>query len=90
MCIRDSVKPDILIIDEILAVGDQAFQAKCIDRIYDMRDAGTTIVMVSHNLNVLRSLCSHLIWIDHGVMRQWGTTEPVSYTHLTLPTSDLV
>lgn len=76
------VKPDILIIDEILAVGDQAFQAKCIDRIYDMRDAGTTIVMVSHNLNVLRSLCSHLIWIDHGVMRQWGPTEQVAAEYM--------
>ncbi len=76
------IKPDILIVDEILAVGDQAFQAKCIDRIYDMRDQGTTIVMVSHNLNILRSLCSHLLWIDHGTLRQWGPTEEVAAAYM--------
>ncbi|MCA9873178.1 MAG: ABC transporter ATP-binding protein [Anaerolineales bacterium] len=76
------IKPDILIVDEILAVGDQAFQAKCIDRIYDMRDKGTTIVMVSHNLNILRSLCSHLLWIDHGALRMWGPTEEVAAQYM--------
>jgi lipopolysaccharide transport system ATP-binding protein len=72
------VAPDILIVDEILAVGDQAFQRKCIDHIYSMKRSGTTIVIVSHNLSVVRNLCSHLVWIERGEVRQDGLTEEVA------------
>lgn len=60
------VDPDILLIDEILAVGDQSFQDKCIERLHQLRDEGTTVIFVSHNLETVRSLCSRIIWIDSG------------------------
>jgi ABC-type polysaccharide/polyol phosphate transport system ATPase subunit len=71
------VEPDILIVDEILAVGDQAFQDKCIEKIYAMQRAGTTIILVSHNLDTIRNLCSHLIWLEHGRVRMAGRAEEV-------------
>ncbi len=58
------VSPDILIIDEILAVGDQKFQEKCINRIYEMKQNGVTIVVVSHNVDMMRKLCTHLVWME--------------------------
>jgi lipopolysaccharide transport system ATP-binding protein len=72
------VKPDVLIVDEILAVGDQAFQRKCINQIYRMKREGTTIVLVSHNLNMVRNLCSHLIWIDGGQVKSRGSADEVA------------
>lgn len=71
------VRPDILIVDEILAVGDQTFQAKCVDRILDMKQAGVTIVFISHNTATLSILCSDLIWLDQGRVRMTGPTEQV-------------
>ncbi len=72
------VDPTVLIVDEILAVGDQAFQAKCIDRIHEMKRQGVTIILISHNLGIVRRLCSHLIWLEHGAMRASGPTEEVA------------
>lgn len=72
------VQPTILIVDEILAVGDQAFQMKCIDRIHEMKRQGVTIILISHNLEMIRRLCSHLIWLEHGEMRASGPTEEVA------------
>lgn len=72
------VNPDILVVDEILAVGDQAFQAKCLDAILDMKRRGTTIVMVSHNLGMIRTLCSHIAWLEQGVVQSVGTTDEVA------------
>lgn len=72
------VNPTVLIVDEILAVGDQAFQMKCIDRIHEMKQQGVTIIIISHNLNVIRRLCSDLIWLEHGEMRASGPTEEVA------------
>lgn len=72
------VEPDILIVDEILAVGDHAFQRKCIDHIYSMKRDGTTIVIVSHNLSVVRNLCSHLVWIERGEVKRAGLAEDVA------------
>jgi lipopolysaccharide transport system ATP-binding protein len=71
------VRPDILIIDEILAVGDQNFQAKCMDRILEMKRAGVTILFISHDLENVLQLCSHVVWMDHGRMRQAGPTDQV-------------
>lgn len=71
------VEPDILIVDEILAVGDQAFQDKCVQKIYELQRAGVTIILVSHNLDTIRTLCSHLIWVEHGAVRMTGRSEEV-------------
>jgi lipopolysaccharide transport system ATP-binding protein len=71
------VNPDVLIIDEILAVGDQAFQNKCIDRIFDLKRRGVTIIIVSHNLETVRSLCSHLIWVENGHLRAAGPADEI-------------
>jgi lipopolysaccharide transport system ATP-binding protein len=75
------VDPDILIVDEILAVGDQAFQAKCIDRIHEMHRDGVTVLLISHNLSVVRRMCSDLIWLENGRMRASGSTENVAYQY---------
>jgi ABC-type polysaccharide/polyol phosphate transport system ATPase subunit len=66
------VDPDVLLIDEILAVGDQSFQVKCIERLNELRDAGAAIIFVSHNLETVRSLCSRVLWIDGGKVREAG------------------
>lgn len=60
------VNPDILITDEVLAVGDEAFQRKCMERIYSLKKRGTTILFVSHALNQVRDLCDRALWFDHG------------------------
>ena len=71
------VHPDILIVDEILAVGDQSFQTKCIDRIIEMKRAGVTIIFISHDLKNVAHLCSDIVWMEHGVMRAIGPAESV-------------
>jgi ABC-type polysaccharide/polyol phosphate transport system ATPase subunit len=58
--------PDVLIVDEILAVGDQTFQARCQERIRELRDRGTTFVCVSHSPEMLLELCGVGLWLDHG------------------------
>jgi hypothetical protein len=60
------VRPDILLVDEVLAVGDQAFQLRCLDKINAMKRQGMTIVLVSHNLDMVRNLCSRAIWLEDG------------------------
>lgn len=72
------MEPDILIVDEILAVGDQAFQSKCIDAIMAMKDRGVTIIIVSHNINLVRTLCTHILWIDKGVPQAYGPVEEIA------------
>lgn len=57
--------PEVLLIDEILAVGDAAFQAKCIEKVHEFRNAGKTLLCVSHS-NMIRQLCDRAIWLDHG------------------------
>jgi lipopolysaccharide transport system ATP-binding protein len=69
--------PDILLIDEVLAVGDQAFQAKCRERIAQLKDSAVTIVLVSHDLSATRELCASAIWLESGVVRGAGATDQV-------------
>jgi lipopolysaccharide transport system ATP-binding protein len=69
--------PDILLIDEILAVGDQHFQAKCRDKIAEFKDRGVTIVLVSHALEDVRRLCHRAIWLEGGGIRTEGSPGPV-------------
>jgi lipopolysaccharide transport system ATP-binding protein len=70
--VATAVDPEILITDEVLAVGDEAFQRKCMDRIYRFRQAGKTIIFVSHALETVRTLCDHAVWLDHGLARLVG------------------
>lgn len=58
--------PDILVVDEVLAVGDQDFQNKCYDRIRNLRSAGKTLLFVSHSTSAVQALCDRALWIDHG------------------------
>ena len=71
------VKPDILIVDEVLAVGDYMFRRKCEARMTEMLQAGTTLLFVSHSIEEVRRLCTHAIWIDKGVARMAGEVGPV-------------
>lgn len=71
------VLPDVLIVDEILAVGDQSFQTKCIDRIMELKRAGVTILFISHDADTIADLCSEVIWMDDGRVRLAGPTERV-------------
>jgi ABC-2 type transport system ATP-binding protein/lipopolysaccharide transport system ATP-binding protein len=71
------VKPDILIVDEILAVGDFLFQQKCENRISEMMAGGTTVLIVSHSIEQIERLCSRVIWLDHGVLRMDGAPSEI-------------
>ena len=71
------VRPDILIVDEILAVGDQNFQAKCVERIMEMKREGVTILFISHDLSTMATLCSEVVWMDQGRVKMVGPTEQV-------------
>lgn len=69
--------PDVLIVDEVLAVGDAAFQKKCISAMEDLRGGGRTVLFVSHNMAAVENLCGRAIWIDGGRIRRDGETRHV-------------
>ena len=71
------VDPEILIVDEILAVGDERFQKKSHDRMMSLMNGGTTVLMVSHNLDQIREMCSRVIWLDKGRVVANGDTKEV-------------
>lgn len=70
-------QPDILIVDEILGVGDEAFQQKCARRIAQFRENGTTILMVSHSMDMIGNLCQRAAWLSHGKLEMVGKPEDV-------------
>lgn len=72
-----NVDADILLLDEILAVGDQHFQDKCFEKLMELKKAGKTIVMVSHSLNSVRSFCDRTIWLYEGEVKMDGETNKV-------------
>ena len=72
-----NVDADVLLIDEILAVGDTAFQAKCLEKLRDIKAEGTTIVIVSHSLDQIEELCERSIWIDGGKIKMDGSPNEV-------------
>ena len=76
------VRPDILICDEVLAVGDFAFQQKCEKRMSEMRDAGTTLMYVSHSIDSVRDVCDYALWIDHGHQMMSGEVIPVTQAYM--------
>ena len=75
-------KPDILIVDEVLAVGDFAFQQKCKERMEHLLSNGTTLLFVSHSIEQVKELCSKAIWIDNGEVRAIGETHSVSQEYI--------
>ena len=77
-----SVEPDILIVDEVLSVGDESFQLRCWDRITELRAEGRTIVLVSHSLPTVHTLCSQAIWLEDGAVKEAGTAVEVVGAYL--------
>lgn len=73
-----NVKPDILIVDEALSVGDVFFQNKCFKRMADLQKQGVTVLFVSHDMGSIRQLCSKCLWLDNGTKRQYGPVEEVA------------
>lgn len=71
-------KPSILVVDEALSVGDARFQAKCLDRIKQMKDSGVSILFVSHDVAAVRTLCDRALWLDKGSVRAIGDVFPVT------------
>lgn len=69
--------PDILIVDEVLSVGDFRFQQKCEERIRLMMGKGTTILFVSHSIDQVKSLCNKIAWLEHGHLKMFGETEEI-------------
>ncbi|MGH7643079.1 MAG: ABC transporter ATP-binding protein [Candidatus Dormibacteria bacterium] len=74
--------PDIMVVDEVLAVGDEAFQRRCMDRINLMRAEGRTLVFVSHALESVRAVCDRCVWMDHGIARESGGVDKVIKAYL--------
>ena len=71
------VNPEILIVDEILAVGDEAFQRKSRQRMLELMGGGTTVLFVSHSLDQIREMCDRVLWLDHGQIKMLGETKEV-------------
>ncbi len=71
------VKPDILIVDEVLAVGDMKFRQKCMKRMEELLAGGTTLLYVSHNMSEVQRLCDHAVWLDKGEARMIGDAQTV-------------
>ena len=77
-----NVDAEILLIDEILAVGDQHFQDKCFAKLRELKDSGKTIVIVSHSLGYVQKLCDRAVWIYNGEVKMDGKTEKVIEEYL--------
>lgn len=77
-----NVEPDILIVDEVLSVGDMRFQIKCMERMKQMMTGGTTVLFVSHDINAVRRFCASAIWLNHGTMKSIGEVNKVADEYL--------
>lgn len=76
-----SIEPDILLVDEVLAVGDSTFRLKCMNRIRELIDNGTTLVFVSHNMGLVKAVCDLAIFIEKGEAKHFGPTNEVIETY---------
>lgn len=76
------VRPEILIIDEVIAVGDEQFQRKCFDHLYSLRRDGTTIVVVTHGMGTVESMCDGAAWLERGVVQMVGDGPEVAAAYL--------
>lgn len=77
-----NVEPDILIVDETLSVGDTRFQMKCMNRMRDMIEGGTTILFVSHDTNTIKRFCNKAIWLNSGTIQEYGEVNKVCDDYL--------
>ena len=77
-----NVDPDILVVDEVLAVGDAEFQEKCFNKFRDFREAGKTVILVSHSMETVRAMCDHAAWLSHGELRSVGEAKPTIDAYL--------
>src|SRR5580693_9335315 len=74
--------PQVLLIDEVLAVGDAAFQAKCFEKLHEFRNSGKTLLCVSHASGVVQQLCDRALWLDHGELIMTGSVAEVSAAYV--------
>ena len=77
-----NVDADILLVDEILAVGDQHFQEKCIAKMKELKNQGKTMVFVTHSMNTVKEFCSRAIWLSDGVIKMDGKPDEVIEIYL--------
>lgn len=85
-----SVRPDILIVDEALAVGDTRFQIKCMDYMKKMMQMGTTVLFVSHDINAIRRFCQRALWIDNGCIIMDGEVNRICDTYMDFLKCDII
>lgn len=76
------VKPDILICDEVLSVGDYAFQKKCEKRMNEMRAGGTTLLYVSHSIESVQQICDHALWLQKGIVKGIGKVDDIAKQYM--------
>jgi ABC-2 type transport system ATP-binding protein len=77
-----NVNPDILVVDEVLAVGDAEFQEKCFQKFRDLKTEGKTVILVSHSMDTVRSMCDHAAWLSHGELKAVGEARPTIQAYL--------
>ncbi|MCB9871436.1 MAG: ABC transporter ATP-binding protein [Planctomycetes bacterium] len=77
-----NLEPDIFIVDEALAVGDAYFRHRCMHRFHELQERGTTILFVSHDAVSMKRLCDHVVWLEHGTLRQAGSPQTVVESYL--------
>lgn len=77
-----NVDPDILVVDEVLAVGDAEFQEKCFSKFQEFKAQGKTVILVSHSMDTVQSMCDHAAWLDRGVLREVGEAGPTIAAYL--------
>jgi lipopolysaccharide transport system ATP-binding protein len=77
-----SVQPDILVVDEVLAVGDEEFQRKCLQKFSDFKAAGRTVILVSHSMESVREMCDEVAWLEKGKLQLVGEAGKVIKRYL--------
>jgi ABC-2 type transport system ATP-binding protein/lipopolysaccharide transport system ATP-binding protein len=82
--VATSIRPEILLVDEVLSVGDSTFQRKCLDRMYSFQDQGTTIVIVSHSMSTLEGFCERAVWLDNGMISAIGDANEIAKKYIAM------
>jgi len=77
-----NVEPDILVVDEVLAVGDAEFQEKCVQKFKDFKKAGRTVILVSHDMGAIQTMCDHAAWLSHGELIETGPAKTTIKSYL--------
>ena len=77
-----NVDPDILVVDEVLAVGDAEFQERCFQKFEDFKSQGKTVILVSHSMETVRTMCDQAAWLNHGTLMAAGEAEPTIKAYL--------